>query len=67
MPPATSGVASSSPSRRSRPSSLVRQTAVFDPVGLAGLAYWYALYPIQALIFRGMFRRILEVMDERAA
>ena len=44
--------------------SLVRQTAVFDPVGLAGLAYWYALYPVHALIFRGMFRRILRAMDE---
>jgi uncharacterized protein YbjT (DUF2867 family) len=34
------------------------QTAIFDPHGLAGLAYWYALYPIHHLIFDGMLRRI---------
>ena len=36
----------------------LRQTAIFDPHGLAGLAYWYALYPIHHLIFEGMLRRI---------
>ncbi len=34
------------------------QTAVFDPVGLAGLAYWYALYPIHAFVFGGMLRGV---------
>ena len=34
------------------------QTAIFDPHGLAGLAYWYTLYPIHYLIFTGMLRRI---------
>ncbi|HTX53155.1 MAG TPA: DUF2867 domain-containing protein, partial [Candidatus Baltobacteraceae bacterium] len=38
--------------------SEIRQTAIFDPAGLAGLLYWYALYPIHALIFRGMLTRI---------
>jgi hypothetical protein len=36
----------------------LRQTAIFDPVGLAGLAYWYALYPLHALVFRGLLRGI---------
>jgi uncharacterized protein YbjT (DUF2867 family) len=36
----------------------IRQTAIFDPVGLGGLAYWYATYPIHRLIFSGMLRRI---------
>jgi hypothetical protein len=36
----------------------VCQTAIFDPHGLAGLAYWYALYPVHSLIFDGMLRRI---------
>jgi uncharacterized protein YbjT (DUF2867 family) len=36
----------------------VCQTAIFDPHGLAGLAYWYALYPVHYLIFDGMLRRI---------
>jgi uncharacterized protein YbjT (DUF2867 family) len=36
----------------------LRQTAIFDPHGLAGLAYWYVLYPVHYLIFEGMLRRI---------
>jgi uncharacterized protein YbjT (DUF2867 family) len=36
----------------------LRQTAIFDPHGLAGLAYWYVLYPIHHRIFEGMLRRI---------
>jgi uncharacterized protein YbjT (DUF2867 family) len=39
-------------------SSTIRQTAVFDPIGLAGLAYWYLAYPIHLLVFRGMLRGI---------
>jgi uncharacterized protein YbjT (DUF2867 family) len=45
------------------PGSRITQTAFFEPKGLPGLAYWYALYPIHALIFRGMIR----VLSERAA
>jgi hypothetical protein len=40
--------------------SSICQTAVFDPVGLAGLTYWYVLYPIHAIIFRGMLSQIAE-------
>jgi len=36
----------------------IRQTAVFEPHGLAGLLYWYALYPVHRLIFSGMLRGI---------
>jgi hypothetical protein len=45
------------PLDRGRRSSL-RQTATFDPRGLLGRAYWYALVPIHAILFRGMLRRI---------
>ena len=38
------------------------QTAFFEPKGLPGLAYWYVLYPIHGLIFRGTVR----VLGERA-
>ena len=38
--------------------SVVRQTAIFDPVGLTGLAYWYGLYPIHRAVFKGMLRGI---------
>ncbi len=34
------------------------QTAFFEPKGLPGLAYWYALYPIHGLIFRGSIREL---------
>jgi hypothetical protein len=34
----------------------IRQTAVFDPVGLRGLLYWYAIYPLHARVFAGMLR-----------
>lgn len=37
---------------------VIRQTATFDPMGLAGLAYWYSLIPAHALIFPGMLRAI---------
>jgi len=39
--------------------SVVRQTAEFDPVGLFGLLYWYGLYPLHKLVFRGMLRGIV--------
>jgi uncharacterized protein YbjT (DUF2867 family) len=38
------------------------QTAFFEPKGLPGLAYWYGLYPIHGMIFRGTVR----VLAERA-
>lgn len=38
--------------------SVVRQTAIFDPVGVFGLAYWYALYPVHQFVFAGMLRNI---------
>lgn len=34
--------------------SRLKQTAVFEPLGLAGLVYWYALVPLHAVIFTRM-------------
>jgi hypothetical protein len=34
------------------------QTARFRPRGLAGLAYWYAVLPLHAVVFRGMLQGI---------
>lgn len=34
------------------------QTAFFAPRGLMGLVYWYGLYPLHALVFSGMIRRL---------
>lgn len=38
--------------------SMIRQTATFDPRGLLGRAYWYAVLPLHEVIFRGMLNRI---------
>jgi hypothetical protein len=39
--------------------SLIRQTALFDPVGVGGLFYWYGLWGIHQFVFAGMLRRIV--------
>jgi uncharacterized protein YbjT (DUF2867 family) len=36
----------------------LRQIAFFEPGGLGGLLYWYLLWPIHEVTFRGMLRRI---------
>jgi len=36
----------------------IRQTAIFDPAGIFGLMYWYALYPVHSIVFRNMLRAI---------
>jgi uncharacterized protein YbjT (DUF2867 family) len=40
-------------------SSVIKQTVMFDPVGLLGLLYWYAVYPLHALVFKGMHAGIV--------
>ena len=40
--------------------TLIRQTAVFEPLGLSGKLYWWILYPVHALIFSGMLKGIIE-------
>jgi hypothetical protein len=37
----------------------IHQTAVFDPRGLGGLAYWYAIWPLHELVFRRMLAGIV--------
>jgi len=43
--------------------SLIRQTAIFDPAGLAGLLYWYMLYPMHNCIFNGMLHEIAAIAE----
>jgi uncharacterized protein YbjT (DUF2867 family) len=50
-----------------RGGSLLVQTAFFEPKGLPGLAYWYALYPVHGLIFRGSVRVLAERALRRGA
>lgn len=47
--------------------SSIRQTAIFDPLGLWGLAYWYAIYPLHQRVFAGMLRNIARVAERNDA
>lgn len=38
----------------------ITQTAMYDPVGLLGLLYWYAIWPIHHWVFGGMLRKIAQ-------
>ena len=38
--------------------SVIHQTAIFDPVGLLGQLYWYALWPLHQYVFGGMLRAL---------
>jgi len=42
--------------------SVVRQTAIFDPVGVLGQLYWYLLYPVHQFVFGGMLTAIVQAM-----
>jgi len=50
---------------RSEGGSLYIQTAFFEPHGLAGLAYWYSLFPFHQLIFNGMARAIVRRAENK--
>jgi len=39
-------------------SSTIRQTAIFDPIGLIGQLYWYSLYIPHEFVFRGLLQGI---------
>jgi uncharacterized protein YbjT (DUF2867 family) len=39
----------------------ITQTAMFDPVGLLGPLYWYAVWPLHQWVFAGMLRKIARV------
>ena len=38
----------------------IQQTITFDPLGLLGVIYWYALVPIHWILFKGMLRQIIK-------
>ncbi|MEM8757299.1 MAG: SDR family oxidoreductase [Planctomycetota bacterium] len=47
--------------------SILKQTALFRPKGLLGLAYWYAVLPLHGPVFRGMTRGICRAAEKLAA
>ncbi|MDX1385959.1 MAG: SDR family oxidoreductase [bacterium] len=44
----------------------IRQTAIYDPIGLLGILYWYAVYPLHELIFSRMLKAIAGKINKRA-
>lgn len=44
--------------------STIRQTAIFDPVGLLGRMYWYLIYPLHQFVFAGMLRGIAHGVEK---
>jgi uncharacterized protein YbjT (DUF2867 family) len=43
--------------------SVIRQTAIFEPLGLFGLAYWHCIWPLHALVFRGMLKNLARAAE----
>jgi hypothetical protein len=43
--------------------SIIRQTAIFDPLGLFGILYWYGIYPLHQFVFAGMLRNIARAAE----
>lgn len=46
--------------RNGNQTTTIKQIAIFDPVGLFGIIYWYGIYPLHSLVFKGMIRGIAE-------
>ncbi len=46
--------------------SCIRETAIFDPIGISGLLYWYVLSPAHEAIFTGMLKGIERAIPRRA-
>ena len=44
----------------------LEQTSAFSPKGLAGLAYWYGLYPLHSWIFGGLAKAIARRAEHQA-
>jgi len=42
--------------------SSIRLTSIFDPLGLAGLLYWYVFYPFHVLVFSRMLTGIAKAI-----
>jgi hypothetical protein len=47
-------------------STIIRQIAEFEPRGWGGRLYWYLLWPVHALMFRGMLRQLVAAASRTA-
>ena len=52
--------------REAEGGSLLVQTAYFEPKGLTGFLYWWALYPIHRRIFSDLARAIVREAEAQA-
>jgi uncharacterized protein YbjT (DUF2867 family) len=43
--------------------TLATQTLYYAPRGLLGLLYWYLFYPLHALVFSGLIRRVAQMAE----
>ena len=43
--------------------TILRQSAIFDPVGFTGLLYWYGIWPLHQAIFAGMLRNLARAAE----
>jgi uncharacterized protein YbjT (DUF2867 family) len=50
--------------RQSDDGTQIIQTAIFDPLGVFGIIYWYGLFPLHMRIFRGMLLAIARLAVE---
>lgn len=50
---------------RKKTHTQIRQTAIFDPLGIGGRLYWYALYPLHKMVFSGMLKGIARAAQKR--
>jgi uncharacterized protein YbjT (DUF2867 family) len=48
---------------RAEGGSEIHQTAIFDPLGVWGRLYWYGIYPVHVLVFRGMISAIARAAE----
>ena len=46
--------------------SRITLTAIYDPIGLLGEIYWYAVYPLHGLVFNGMLRELKRTVIKTA-
>ena len=46
--------------------TILTQTAIFEPFGLAGQLYWNALYPVHKFMFSGLVRNIAQRAESGA-
>jgi hypothetical protein len=45
----------------------LEQIARFEPKGLFGLLYWYAVLPLHSIVFKGMLRGIKRAAESHPA